>query len=378
MAVLIPHREEGEFILFNRSRDPAKEIWDGFRAGQEGAISEHGADEAHAIEEFYDMMPTLLEGKHKIYYQFGFEDALEDTVAMWINDARKKVRSGVIIPTVLEDVTALINDMRLIKSSAEIEVLRKAAAINVEAHTRAMQHCKPGMTESQLGAELNYVYNQHACWTWAYEPIVGSGSHACILHYRVGERVMQSGELVLVDAGQEYHWYASDITRTYPINGKFSAEQKAVYEAVLRVQLALLDMIKPGIPYNMMQETAIKLITQELITLGLLQGAVEENIKNKTYMDFYMHKSGHWMGLDVHDVSIYAVNGKWRELQPGMVLTVEPGIYISPKNMNVDKKWRGIGIRIEDDIVITEHGNENLTGHLAKTVEEIEAIVGSV
>jgi Xaa-Pro aminopeptidase len=375
IAVLIPNRKEGEFVLFNRPRDPAKEIWDGFRQGQEGAIKSLGADQSYSIKDFDTEILKLIHGKKHIYYQIGFEVSLENKIVGWITDLRQQSRSGTVVPTSLNDVTAMINEMRLIKSDAEIAVMRKAGEINREAHERAMKNCKVGMTESQLAAEYNYIYNRHGCWSMAYEPIVAGGENACILHYRAGLRVLNDGELVLADVGQEYEWYASDVTRTFPVNGKFSPEQKAVYELVLSIQEAILAMIKPGLSYDKMQETAIKLTTQGLIDLGILKGNVAELIEKKAYIDFYMHRSGHWIGSDVHDVSAYKIDGQWVTLKPGMALTVEPGIYIAANNQNVDAKWRGIGVRIEDDIVVTENGHENLTGSIPKTVKDIEAFM---
>ena len=282
---------------------------------------------------------------------------------------------GTIFPTEMIDATAIINEMRAIKTAAEIAIMRKAGKINVTAHQRMMQTCAAGMSEIQLAAEGTYIYGQNNCTDLAYQSIVATGTNACILHYRAGNRLLQNGELVLIDMGEEYEWYASDVTRTFPVNGKFSPEQKQIYELVLNVQLAIIDLIKPGVPFDHLQEVTVRLITEGLVKLGLLKGNVPDLIANKAYFDFYMHRVSHWIGLDAHDVAPYKINGQWRPLQAGMALTVEPGIYIAPNNENVDVKWRGIGIRIEDDVVVTETGCENLTGAAPKTVAEIEAMM---
>ena len=375
IAVFVPGRPDGEFILFNLPRDPSREIWDGPRAGQTGAIKDFGAAQSFAIGEFTKMLPDLLLGKQKIVYQIGFENGIDSLVTSTLNKFRHQSRLGAIFPTEMSDATGIINEMRVIKSPAEIAMLRQAGQINIEAHTRAMKTCADGMNEMQLAAELIYVYGQNNCPEMSYQPIVATGNNACILHYRAGTRELQNGELVLIDMGEEYEWYASDVTRTFPVNGKFSPEQKHIYELVLKVQLAIIAMIKPGVVFDQLQEQTVHLITQGLVELGLLNGNLKELIAAKAYVDFYMHRVSHWIGLDAHDVSPYKINGQWRPLDVGMALTVEPGIYISPNNKNVDAKWRGIGIRIEDDVVVTETGCENLTGAAPKTIAEIEAIM---
>lgn len=377
MAIFIPNRDEGEYILFNRPRDPDKEIWDGLRAGQEGAIANFRADQAFAYDEIDEILPDLLKDKTTIYYQFGHESGIDDDIITWEQQLKTLLRSGSNPPKSHVDLSLIINDMRSIKSVAELNVLRKAAAINVEAHKRAMQHCVAGITERQLCAELTYVHQQHNCLDFAYEPIVATGDNACILHYRAGTRELQNGELVLIDVGQEYQQYTSDITRTIPVNGKFSAEQASIYQLVLDVQQTMIDFIKPGIRFDELQKNTVRLITEGLITLGLLQGKPDALIEQKAYTEFYPHSLGHWLGLDVHDVCPYALDGQWRTLEAGMVLTVEPGIYIQANNQNVDAKWRGIGIRIEDDVVVTERGCEVLTSGAPKSIAEIEQLMNS-
>lgn len=375
VAVLVPNRAEGEYILFNRVRDPNMEIWDGPRAGQAGAVSDFLADQAFPIEDFESMMPNLLQGKQTLYYQFGFEGEIDEKIKSWHQQLTLKMRAGVSVPNTIINITAMLNEMRLIKSPAEIQVMRKAGAINVEAHKRGMKMCVAGMTERQLYSEINYIYGQHGCMDLAYDPIVANGSNACILHYFAGEPELKDGDLVLIDMGEEYQHYASDITRTFPVNGKFSEAQKAIYELVLDTQNTVIEMVKPGLSYTALQETTVQLITKGLVKLGLLKGDIDNLIETKAYTAFYPHSAGHWMGLDVHDVSAYKVNGEPRQLEAGMVFTVEPGIYVQPDNTDVDEKWRGIGIRIEDNIVVTETGYENLTKNLPKTVTEIEALM---
>ncbi len=377
IAVLVPGREDGEYILFNRECDPAKEIWDGHRAGQQGAMQDFKADQSFPIEDLYFILPDLIKNRKSLFYQFGFENSIDEDIIVWRNELRKQLRKGVTIPNELIDVSSLIHEMRAVKSPAEIEILRKAGAINVEAHTRAMKLCAPGMTERQLCSELLYVYGQNNCLDVAYDPIIATGNNACVLHYFAGHSILQDGDLLLNDMGEEYQWYTSDVTRTFPVNGTFSPEQKAVYETVLSVQMAILDIVKPGVKFDFLQKTTLRLITEGLVKLGLLQGDIDQLIEDKAYLAFYPHSISHWLGIDVHDVSDYKIDGQWRDLKAGMVLTVEPGIYIQPNNDQVDAKWRGIGIRIEDDIVVTKTGHENFTAKAPKTVTDIEAVMAS-
>ena len=375
VAVFIPGRAEGEYLLFNRTRDPKHEIWEGRRAGQEGAVRDFGADQSFPISDLDTVIIQLLAGKKNVYYPIGHESGIGVRVVDWCKQLRKQVRAGVIAPDVLMNVNSIIHEMRLIKSEAEIAVMRRAGAINVAAHTRAMEQCCVGLTEAQLCSEIVYVYGQNNCLTMAYEAIVATGNNACVLHYRAGKTPLQTGELVLIDMGEECEWYASDVTRTFPVNGKFSPEQKAVYQLVLDTQMAILAMVKPGVGFNDLQTETVRLITTGLVKLGLLQGDIETLIDNKAYFDFYPHRVSHWIGLDAHDVSDYKINGEWRPLEAGMALTVEPGIYIQPDNQNVDARWRGIGVRIEDDVIVTTNGCENLTGAAPKTIADIEKVM---
>ena len=375
--VLSPGRQEGEFILFCRDRNPERELWEGRRAGQEGAVSHYGAHQAFSIEQLDEQMPGLLDGHHHIYYPLGHTHDLDERLLHWLTTLRAKARQGARPPQEFIDLTPLIHELRLHKSAAEIEVMRHAARISTQAHVRAMQACQPGQYEYHLEAELDYVFRHGGAKRPAYGSIVGSGDNACILHYRENDALLQQGTLVLIDAGCEIDCYASDITRTFPVSGRFSPEQKALYELVLSANQQAIQQIAPGRHWNEAHETTVQVITEGLVALGLLEGDVTALIAQEAYKVFYMHKAGHWLGMDVHDVGDYKINDQWRTLEPGMVLTIEPGIYIAPDNLQVPEPWRGIGIRIEDDVLVTQDGYEVLTEDAPKTVAEIEALMGA-
>lgn len=377
VLVLIPGREHGEFVLFVRERNREREIWDGYRAGPEGACNEYEADDAFPIDDIDDILPGLIEGRERVYYAMGKDSEFDKHVMDWVNTIRAKVRSGATPPGEFLDLSHFLNDMRLFKSASEIRVMREAGEISARAHVRAMQACKPGAMEYQLEAEIIHEFQKSGARFAAYNTIVGSGKNGCILHYIENSAPLKNGDLVLIDAGCELDYYAADITRTFPVNGKFSPEQKALYEICLQAQLEAIAVAKPGNHWNDPHETTVRVITQGLVNIGLLDGDVNELIKNEAYKEFYMHRAGHWLGMDVHDVGDYKVGGEWRVLEPGMVLTVEPGIYVAPDNERVAKKWRGIGIRIEDDVVITKDGNDVLTKDVPKTVKDIEALMAA-
>lgn len=375
IAIIAPKRKGGEFILFNRVRDREQEIWNGFRAGQQGARKTYGANEAFPISEFESKLPELLEGRTEIHYPISLDKKFDAAILKAVNKIRGKIRSGMQSPMAFVDIIDTIHEMRLIKSPAEIALMRKAADISVDAHIRAMQLCRPGINEYQLEAELQHEFQSNGARFLAYPSIVGSGANSCILHYNDNDHIVKDGSVVLIDAGCEYQNYASDLTRTFPANGKFSPEQRAIYEVVLAAQLAGIKAVRPGAAFPAIQNAIVKVITQGLLDIGLLKGKLNDLIESQAYFKFYMHKSGHWLGLDVHDVGRYKINGKWRTLKPGMVLTVEPGIYISSDIPGVPKKWHHIGVRIEDDVLVTPKGCEVLSGGLPKTVEDIEAIM---
>lgn len=375
VAVLIPGREHGEYVLFCREKDKERELWDGYRAGQEGAISEYGADDAFPINDVDDILPGLIEGRERVYYAMGANQEFDLRLTNWIKTIRSKARLGAQPPNEFVALDHLLHDMRLYKSAAEIKVMQAAADISAQAHVRAMQSCTPGQYEYQLEAELQYSFMRSGSRSPAYASIVAAGRNACILHYTENTSQIRDGDLVLIDAGCELDCYASDITRTFPANGRFSPEQRAIYDIVLAAQLAAIEVIAPGRHWNESHEATVRVITQGLRDLGLLQGEVDELIASEAYRPFYMHRAGHWLGMDVHDVGDYRIGGEWRVLEPGMVMTVEPGIYIAPDNENVPKKWRGIGVRIEDDVVVTRGGCDVLTASVPKEADAIEALM---
>ncbi|AWN72947.1 Xaa-Pro aminopeptidase [Legionella anisa] len=362
-------------ILFNRSRNPAEEQWTGKRLGQDGALSELGMQAAFPIDSIAEELPKLLNGKSAIYYALARSSEIEKTIMQSLAALKDQVRRGVKVPDQLCDLEPILGEMRLFKSDAELELMRQAASISVKAHEHAMRRCKHLEHEYQLEAELVYEFSRHGCRSVAYDPIVGGGENACVLHYTENSKPLHRGSLVLIDAGGEYENYAADITRTFPINGKFSPEQKNIYELVLKAQKAGIAAIKPGLPWNAVQQIMVRILTEGLNELGILQGDVDELIAKEAYKPFYMHNSGHWLGLDVHDCGLYKINGEWRSLEAGMVLTVEPGLYISSNTAGVDKRWWGIGVRIEDDVVVTKTGHEVLTAALPVDVHEIEALM---
>ena len=377
VIALIPGREHGEYVLFCRERDPEREQWDGLRAGQEGAIKDFGADDAFPINDIDDILPGLIEGRDRVYSAMGSNPEFHRRLMDWVNAIRSKASMGAQPPNEFVALDHLLHDMRLYKSAAEIKVMREAAAISARAHIRAMQASRPGLHEFSLEAELEYEFRKGGARMPAYGSIVASGRNACILHYQENNAVLKDGDLVLIDAGCEIDCYASDITRTFPVSGKFSPEQKAIYELVLRSQEAAFEQIGPDKHWNQAHEATVRVITEGLVELGILEGDVDELIEAQAHRAFYMHRAGHWLGLDVHDVGEYKVGGEWRVLEPGMTLTVEPGIYISATDQRVAKKWRGIGVRIEDDVVVTRKGCEILTGGVPKSVAEIEALMAA-
>lgn len=370
---------EGEtyrYSLFCRERNREMEIWNGYRAGVEGAVEIYGADEAFAIDLLDQEIIAKLLNKDRLYFRIGHQAEFDARVSQWIQKADAQQRRGSTSPAEVIQLDRLIDEMRLKKSAQEIELMQIASNISADAHTRAMQSVKPEMMEYALEAELNYIFGKNGCVP-AYNSIVGGGENACILHYVENNKPLKDGDLVLIDAACEYEFYASDITRTFPVNGKFSPEQKALYNIVLDAQLAAIDATRIGNHYKYPHEVAVKILTQGLVDLGLLSGNVDELIESEAFRQFFMHGTGHWLGMDVHDVGAYKHGEDWRAYEAGMVVTVEPGLYVAPDDETVDAKWRGIGIRIEDDIVVTENGPLVLTKNVVKTVEEIEQLMAS-
>lgn len=376
VAVLVPGREEGQYVLFVRPRDAAREAWEGRRAGPAGAKRDHGADEAHPIEDLDKVLPGLIAGRGQVFYTFGTYTDFDQRVVAWINGLRSRSQSAPDrAPQGLIALDHLLHDMRLHKSRAEIQLLREAARIAAQAHMRAMRFCRPGRHEYEVMAELVHEFRLHNADV-AYPPIVGGGPRSCILHYNENDQPLKDGDLLLVDAGCEYQCYASDITRTFPVNGRFTQEQRAVYEIVLEANRAAIAQVRPGHDWNAPHEAAARVVTQGLVKLGLLRGRLDKLERDGAYRRFFMHRTGHWLGLDVHDVGAYKVGEEWRLLEPGMVLTIEPGIYI-PAARDVPRRFHNIGVRIEDDVLVTRNGAEVLTTGAPKEVSEIEALMAA-
>lgn len=374
VAVLVPGRPQGEFIHFCRERNPDRETWDGPRAGQEGAVNLYGADDSFPIDDLDDILPGLLDGRERVYHIMGRYESFDHRLMGWVKHIRKDEPNGARAPEEFVSLEHVLHDMRLFKSRSELSVMRKAARLSARAHKRAMRTCRPEMTEYEIEAELWHEFRAGNA-TPAYQSIVGSGPNACILHYVSNQRRMADGDLLLIDAGAELDCYASDVTRTMPVNGRFSPEQRAVYDIVLRAQLAAIDAVRPGNDWNTPHERAVEIITEGLVELGVLKGDPARLVEREAYKRFFMHRTGHWIGLDVHDVGDYKVDGRWRELEPGMVMTVEPGIYIPPDARGVARKWQGIGVRIEDDVAVTRQGPRVLSDGAPKTVAEIERLM---
>lgn len=375
LLVLIPNRAEGQVVLFCRDRDPLMEVWTGIRAGQEGAIKQYGVDQAFSINQLDELMPTLLDGRSKVYSLVATQHTVQKKLMKWVEAVRSRVRQDAIAPCTFKALEPILHEMRLHKSEAELAVMQYAMDVSAKAHIRAMQESKAGLYEYSLDAALEYEFRKGGARLVAYNSIVASGGNACILHYQENNAELKAGDLVMIDAGCEIDCYASDISRTFPVTGKFSTEQKALYEIVLAANLAAIGEVAPGKPYQAPHDIAVKVITEGLVELGILQGNVETLIANKAYTEFYMHSTGHWLGLDVHDVGAYRINKQSRPFEPGMVLTIEPGIYIAPDNTKVAEKWRGIGIRIEDNVVVTEKGHRVMTAKTPKTIAEIESLM---
>jgi len=377
VAVLAPGRKGGEFLMFCRERDAAQEMWDGDRAGLDGAVSHFKADDAFPIEDMEDILPNLLENRSKVYCNLGRYPDFDKELLNWVNDTRTRKRSGITVPGELVDLGYFLHESRLIKRAPELKIMRKAAAISAEAHRRAMVQCKPGLFEYEIEAELEYAFRKGGAQYPAYPSIVAAGANACVLHYIQNSDRLRKGDLLLIDAGAEIDCYCADITRTFPVSGKFSGRQRAIYDIVLEAQLAAIDRVKPGADFNAPHEAAVRTIAAGLKDLKLLKGSLDSIIERGNYRKFFVHRTSHWLGMDVHDVGEYRVNGAWRMLEPGMVLTIEPGIYI-PAKRGYPKEWHGIGIRIEDDVLVTRNAPEVLTDEAPKAPDAIEALMASI
>ena len=374
VAVLVPGRPQGEYLLFVRDRDPARETWDGRRAGPVGARRDYGADDAFPIGDIDDILPGLMEGRAKVYYTVGIHREFDQRVLGWVNGLRAQAKQGRHAPYEMVALEHELHEMRLFKSRAECAQMRHAAEIAARAHVRAMRACRPGGFEYEIAAEIRHEF-MRARADISYLPIVGGGANGCILHYRENADELRDGELLLIDAGCEYESYASDITRTLPVNGRFTPPQRAAYDVVLEANLAAIEAVRPGASWNRPHEVAVQVLTAGMVRLGLLKGRVPSLVKSLAYRRFYMHKTGHWLGMDVHDVGDYKIGDAWRQLEPGMVLTVEPGLYIPPGTRGIPPEFRNIGIRIEDDVLVTREGHEVLTTGVPKHAREIEQLM---
>lgn len=375
VAVLAPGRKGSEFVLFCRERDPDKELWDGSRAGQDGAVEDYGADDAFPIDDIDDILPGLIEACTRVYYTMGMYTDFDARIADWINSLRSGESKGVHTPREFVALDHLLHDMRLYKSRAEVAAMRRAAKVAVTAHERAMSVVRPGMFEYEVEAEFRHEFRRSDAWS-SYSPIVGGGRNSCTLHYVENNCELHDGDLLLIDAGCELDYYASDITRTMPVSGRFTPEQRAVYEIVLEAQLAAIDRTRKGNHWNEPHDAAVQVITKGLKSLGLLEGRLRKLIEDGAYQQFFMHRTGHWIGMDVHDVGDYKVGDQWRLLEAGMVTTVEPGIYI-PASSNVPKAFHNIGVRIEDDVLVTNGDADVLSKGLAKEADAVEALMAA-
>ena len=374
LAVIKP--EAGKpYTLFVRPRDPEREIWDGRRAGVDGAVSDFGADEAFPVAEFASKLADFLDGAEVLYYRLGVDQELDNTIVKEIARMRAINRKPVHPPQTIVDPATIVHEMRVLKTAGEIEIMQRAADIAAEAHCEAMKAAKPGMQEYQLEALIEQVFRRHGASGPAYTSIVGAGPNATVLHYINNDGELHDGDLLLVDAGAEYKGYASDITRTFPINGRYTAAQREIYDLVLKAQMACVEMVRPGTTHDQLKQRSIEILTEGMVELGLLQGNPEELIKEKKYEQFYMHGLGHMLGIDVHDVGRYYYGQESRALEPGVVMTVEPGIYIAPDTKDIPEKYLGIGVRIEDDVLCTSNGPRVLTTKVPKHAEEIEELI---
>lgn len=375
VAVFSPDYPEHKFILFVQPKDPEREVWTGRRVGPERAVSDYGADAAHTIDKLGEELPKLIEKADRIYYRFGSDPTFDERLIGWMRQFQRQRQRHGYGPRAIIDPAEMLHEMRLIKSGHDLELLRRAVDISCEGHLEAIRAVRPGVYEYEIEAILRYVFRRNGSPRPGYQPIVASGANATILHYTTNDRRIEDGDLVLIDAGTEFGYYTGDVTRTMPASGAFTKEQATIYQLVLDAQTEAINAIKPGATFNEPHDRATRILTEGLVRLGLLEGDVETIIKEEKHKKFYMHSTSHWLGMDVHDAGPYKVADEWRRLEPGMVMTVEPGIYIAEELEDVDPRYRGIGVRIEDDVLVTEGGNEVLSARVPKTIEEIESVM---
>ena len=374
VALLSPGHPDGEFVMFVRPRDKERETWTGRRAGIEGAIVEYGADKAYVIDELEKILPRYLEKSDRVHYPLGLNEKMDERIlklVRWAQTMRPRIGMG---PSSIIDPREIIHEARLKKEPAELEAMRRAMTISAEAHRRAMMKARGGTMEWQIEAEVDYTFRSNGATGPSYPSIIASGPNAATLHYINNDRQMRSGELLLIDAGAEYDFYAADITRTSPIGARFTPLQRSLYEVVLEAQRQAIEMVKPGARFDDPHETALRVLVDGMRQLGILHGSAAEIMETGAYRRYYMHRTSHWLGMDVHDVGLYRVGGASRVLEPGMVLTVEPGLYIDPDDDDVPESFRGIGIRIEDDVLVTQDGYEVMTAATPKSIADVEAL----
>ena len=374
IAVIAPGREH-KYTLFVRPRDPEQEIWVGHRAGVEGAKSDFGADESFPIAEFPEKLEDILDGAEKLYYRLGVNADLDNTIIRQIAQMRAMNRKPIHPPRMIIDSATIVHEMRVFKSPEEIELMQKAADIAAEAHVEAMKAVRPGMKEYEVEALIEQIFRRHGAAGPSYTSIVGAGANATVLHYINNDGELKDGELLLVDAGAEYKGYASDITRTFPINGRYSKAQREIYDLVLETQMSCVEMVRPGVTHDELKSHSVEMLTEGMVKLGLLKGKPADLIEEEKYKQFYMHALGHLLGIDVHDVGIYYYDKQSRALEPGTVMTVEPGIYVAPDTKDIPEQYLGIGVRIEDDVLCTSNGPRVLTTKVPKQADEIEALM---
>jgi Xaa-Pro aminopeptidase len=378
VAVLVPDHEKTKFVLFVQPRDPERETWTGWRTGEDGAVRDYGADAAFTIDKVNEELPKLIEKADRIYYRFGVDTTFDDRIIRMIGRFRHARQRDGWGPTTITDPGVVLDDLRLIKAGDDLESLRKAVNATCEAHVEAMRFARPGKYEYEIEGVLRYVFLNNGSRRPGYPPIVASGPNATVLHYRDNKRLINERDLVLIDAGAECDYYTADVTRTFPASGRFSEAQAAVYEVVLAAQMEAIASVRPGAKFIEPHESAVRVLTEGMRRLGLLEGELDQLIKNQAFDKFYMHRTSHWLGMDVHDAGSYKDGEEWRRLQPGMVLTIEPGLYIKPDAEGVPERYRGIGVRIEDDVLVTERGCEVVSSGAPKRIDEIEAIMNSV
>ncbi len=372
VAVLIPDHPEHRFVLFVQPKDREREVWTGWRAGDEGARRDYGADAAYTIDQLDQELPKLAQRADRIYYRFGTDPTFDERLVGFIRQFQRQRQREGTGPTSVIDPDEMLHEMRLIKTADDLELLRRAIDITCEGHLAAIEALKPGAYEYEIEAAIRYVFRKNGSPRPGYAPIVGSGANATVLHYTVNNRRIEDGELLLIDAGAEFGYYTGDVTRTLPAGGRFTDDQAVLYQLVLDAQFEAINAIRPGATFIEPHDLAVRVLTEGLVRLGLLEGKVDKLIEEGTFKKFYMHRTSHWLGMDVHDAGPYKVADEWRRLAAGMVMTVEPGLYIAEDLEGVDSRYRGIGIRIEDDVLVTETGHEVLSARVPKTIEEIE------